>query len=377
VVRLLVDQHTRQTKRHSLGTADVRAAQLALAAFVTKHGEIRNAEPAGMTVAQLLERHHERHVKPAAKADFARHSRRLLEHFGDAVIGDLTPAAVDGFTAAMKATGRGGSYTDRILDSLRSALSRAYKLGELASVPFIATVPRDRFERRLPSKEELAAMWAAADEPHLRMFYAILLNTGARPNAILSLTRFQIDLERRLINLQAPGRDETKKRNPVLPITDALLPCLRAATGDHLVSWHGKPLACIKTAWRRARARAGLPKDFQPYSVRHTLATELRARSVPEWECAGWLGHSTPYRTTEIYARFRPDYLSQARAAIDAWVKEIGALRQQSPGHVETPVRARNVLGPKAGSLQTLDTWSEWRDSNTRPQRPERCALPG
>ena len=53
-----------------------------------------------MTVAQLLERHHTRHVKPAAKADFARHARRLLEHFGDAVIADLTPAAVDRFTPA-------------------------------------------------------------------------------------------------------------------------------------------------------------------------------------------------------------------------------------------------------------------------------------
>ena len=96
------------------------------------------------------------------------------------------------------------------------------------------------------------------------MFLAILLNTGARPNAILALTRFQIDLERRLLNLQPPGRDETKKRNPVLPITDALLPWLRAATGDYLVSWHGKPLASIKSAWRRARARAGLPQDFTP-----------------------------------------------------------------------------------------------------------------
>ena len=96
-----------------------------------------------------------------------------------------------------------------------------------------------------------------------------------------------------------------------------------------------------------------MPLDFTPYSVRHALATELRARGVPEWECAGWLGHSTPYRTTEIYAQFRPDYLSQARAAIDAWVKEIGVLLTQDPGHIETPVRVSYVLGPKAGASAT------------------------
>ena len=140
VVRLPVDPRTRQKVGRSLGTEDFQAAQIELARFVTRQGEIRNVEPSRMTVAQLLERHHERHVKPAAKADFARHSRRLLEHFGDAMIADLTPVAMEGFTSAMRATGRGGSYTDRILDSLRSALSKAHKLGEITTAP----VHRDR-----------------------------------------------------------------------------------------------------------------------------------------------------------------------------------------------------------------------------------------
>ena len=58
-----------------------------------------------------------------------------------------------------------GSWT-----RLRSALSKAHKLGEITSVPAIATVPRDRYERRLPSLEEMAAFWSAAEEPHLKMF---------------------------------------------------------------------------------------------------------------------------------------------------------------------------------------------------------------
>lgn len=277
----------------------------------------------------------------------------------------------------MRATGRSNSYVDRILDSLRSALSRAYKMGEITACPSIATIEREPHERRIVGREEIAAMWAAAEEPHLRMFLAVLMNTGARPNAILALTRFQINFERRLVNLHPPGRARTKKRNPVLPITDHLLPWLQAATGDYVVAWRGKALDSIKSAWRRARARAGLPADFTPYSIRHALATELRARGVPEWECAGWLGHVGSFGTTrwnlckilhklighvgsfgttEIYARFRPDYLSQARVAIDAWVKEIGPLFEQRPGHVETPVRVSYVSGPKAEVLQPLET---------------------
>ena len=263
------DPRTRQTVRRSLGTADLRAAQIELARFVTQHGEIRDAEPEphdGRPASGAASR--AARASPAAKADFARHSRRLLEHFGDAVIADLTPAAIDGFTGAMRATGRGGSYTDRILDSLRSALSKAHKLGEITAAPAIATVPRDRYERRLPSPaRSSAAFWSAADEPHLRMFYVILLNTGARPNAILALTRFQIDFERRLMNLQPPDRDETKKRNPVLPITDALLPALQGATGDFSCPGMGKPLACIKSAWRRCQgAGRAARRTSHPYS---------------------------------------------------------------------------------------------------------------
>ena len=97
------------------------------------------------------------------------------------------------------------------------------------------------------------------------------------------------------------------------------------------MNYAGAPSTSIKSAWRRTRARAGLAADFIPY-VRATHRCDRTAgRGVPEWECAGWLGHTTAYRTTEIYAKYRPDYLSQARAAIDAWMREIEALLQQRP----------------------------------------------
>ena len=142
----------------------------------------------------------------------------------------------------------------------------------------------------------------------------------------------------------------------VLPLvlTDCLLPWLEAGHGEHLVSWRGRPIDDIKSAWRRTRARAGLPAEFTPYVLRHTLATELRGRGVPEWECAGWLGHRTMYRTTEVYAKYRPDYLMQGRAAIDAWMEEIGALLAQRPGHPETPVRVRNVLDALMGACRNV-----------------------
>ena len=46
-----------------------------------------------------------------------------------------------------------------------------------------------------------------------------------------------------------------------------------------------------------------------PYTIRHTMATELRKRGVPPWEVSGMLGHRSEHKTTEIYAHYAPDYL--------------------------------------------------------------------
>ena len=75
--------------------------------------------------------------------------------------------------------------------------------------------------------------------------------------------------------------------------------------------YHGKPVASIKKSFAKAVTRPGLT-DVSPYCLRHTMATELRARGVSEWEAMGMLGHKSQARTTERYAKFRPDYLSGA-----------------------------------------------------------------
>ena len=57
------------------------------------------------------------------------------------------------------------------------------------------------------------------------------------------------------------------------------------------------------------------------------MATHLRAENVPEAEIQGFLGHRACSGKTEVYARYRPDYLGQAVAAIGGYIASLRVSR--------------------------------------------------
>ena len=101
----------RQTIRRSLGTKDFLTAQIELARFVARHADIRNADPASLTVAQVLERYWHHHAKDLPSADQARIAGRILvEHFERCCGGRAYP----GKTTAVHRRDAGGRPIGRI-----------------------------------------------------------------------------------------------------------------------------------------------------------------------------------------------------------------------------------------------------------------------
>ena len=86
---------------------------------------------------------------------------------------------------------------------------------------------------------------------------------------------------------------------------------------------------------------------------------------MPIWEAAGFLGMS-PEVLQQTYGHHHPDYLHAAAAAI-------GQKNRYVSG-VESGVDLASSVDQKK---KPNDYWSEWQDSNLRPLRPERSALPG
>jgi hypothetical protein len=153
----------------------------------------------------------------------------------------------------------------RMAGVLGAALRRAYNTNQLAAVPAVLKPTYfgpDVERQRILTLDEMKVLWEAKMPFHLRVYLVISINTAARPEAILELKSEQIDLERRLLRLNPPGRRQTKKYRPTLPISNTLLPWLDLER-DYQVQYkkrQDRPIDSIKTTWREVRKRAGRPR---------------------------------------------------------------------------------------------------------------------
>ena len=129
--------------------------------------------------------------------------------------------------------------------------------------PFIA-IEEGASRERVLTVAELAQLWDAEMPDHLRTFIAIMVGTGARPDAVLELARFQCDIDRGMIDLNPPGRRQAKKRRPKIPMAAWLLPFIESADG-HVVSWRGRPVTKIAGAFQTVRESAGFGMDVTAY----------------------------------------------------------------------------------------------------------------
>ena len=69
--------------------------------------------------------------------------------------------------------------------------------------------------------------------------------------------------------------------------------------------------------FQRAAAKAGLPLEFIPHSLRHLYASTALAEGIPITEVSRWLGHKSIEVTHQIYGHLVPSSFDRARTALD------------------------------------------------------------
>lgn len=322
--------NARQTRSASLGTPDFEEAKQALKAFVVERERPKNSPAEALETVTCMSIYWEDHAKHIASAGQIQASiGHLTETFAGLPISDLTPNRIRGFVQKRRDQGCSDATIRRNLSDLNAALNHARKQNYVMAVPFIQLPPRPPARDRILTMEEMAALFACCETPHVFTFLMVAANTLARPENILDLRSFQIHVGDRLIKLNPPGRAQTKKHRPIVPITNTLLPYVTDLKSEYVVSYKGKEVKSIKTAFRKLRVRAGLSEDVVAKTIRYTMAVELRKRAVPALEIAGMLGHKT-LGESETYAAYAADYLGEAARAIDDYFDELWGRKDMS-----------------------------------------------
>jgi len=155
--------------------------------------------------------------------------------------------------------------------------------------------------------------------PHAILYCQIGIATMARPSAILELQWSQVNFDRQLIDYNPPGRTQTKKNRPVVPINRTLLAALEKAwearQSEFVIEVAGGPIKSIKKAFQAASKRSGVYAT--PYTLRHTGAVWAAEKGIPMSQLAQFMGHDDSRTTEKHYARYSPDYLRGVADAID------------------------------------------------------------
>lgn len=305
------------------GTTDSELAQIRLQEHL---GQVERPNgpnpPDRYKVIDALSLYAQRHAPHTAAPERIGYAiDALLTFFSTYSVGEITPSLCDRYMRHRK---RSIGTVRRELTTLRAAISFAVKEGFLSRTVPIKLPPRpEGKDRWLTHHEAAKLLWEARKgrgRKHLPLFILIALYTGARKEAILSLTWAQVDMERRRIDF-AKGRRKTEKGRALLPIPNRLYPFLQYAwkrrSSDIGTVLHidGQPIGDIKKGFAAAAERAGL-EDVTPHTLRHTCATWMAQRGVPMFNIAGWLGQSVA-STTERYAHQSPDYMEAALFAVD------------------------------------------------------------
>jgi integrase len=322
------DPKSKQTRRKTTGTGNLEQAQRALAEHFQQHEQLCNERPEDVPLMVILDRYYEEHGRYLPSRKSVSSAIAIFRtYFGNSTVSEFRRKDQERFIRELQDQGKSTGYVSRIMSVAKAALNRARANEELSAVPAFVPLKRGAPRRRVLAATEVAALFNAAKESSQFWYLLLAICTGARPSAILELTREQVDTANKLVHLDPPGRDQTKKRRPVVPMVTALARWVSPIASGYLVHHDGKPYSYLgwKAIFRRLVKRAGL-QGVSPYTLRHTVATVLATKGVPMQEIAAFMGHHSQGGTTGLYVHYSPAHMRQLVEALDAYVSELAPL---------------------------------------------------
>lgn len=307
-------------QRRALGTTDKAIGLARLSAFVRKLSFERKAGES-LTMTAIYDAYvADREIEGKAAVPRMRDAwKRLSPTFGALSPMHINKSLCRSYTERRRKQGVGDGTIHVELGYLRAALRFAKREEWITAEPTVPLPRKPPPQDHHLSRDEAARLIDAAGQPHIRLFIILALTTAARAGAILDLTWSRVDLERRMIRLSNPDRQQSSKGRATVPVNDLLYAALNearnGAISDHVIEWAGGRIDSVKKGVSLAAERCGL--RCSPHVLRHTAAVHLAEDGHSMDEIAQFLGHSNPVTTYRIYARYSPHHLRRLGSSLE------------------------------------------------------------
>ena len=290
-----------------------------------RNPELRQIKPKRFKdmVTEFLEKHARQRRDYQS---FVHNTDILLRHFEGCTLQDITPAKIQEFVTArlgerVRAARSRKMVRPATVNRQRATLSTIFNcakawgyyggdnpVGQVKR--FRESLGRDRFL----TAEEASKIIEHAPR-HLRPVITAALHTGGRRREVLRLRWDDVDLDRGVLYFDPTNTKSGKQRE--VPIDRQLMTVLRerskvrAIGGDartYLFTWRGKRMTRIRTAFEKARKRAGLGENVTFHTLRHTFASWYMINGGDLYRLQKYLGHST-IALTQRYAHLSREHL--------------------------------------------------------------------
>lgn len=199
--------------------------------------------------------------------------------------------SLDGLIGALRERGNSNATINRKMAALSKLLRKAYKMGEIHSLPEFRRQKERAGRIRFLEPDEEDRLFAAvgarcADSQRLAIF---LVDTGCRLGEAIGLLWNDIHESRVTFWVTKSGRSRT------VPLTRRAQASVARKTDRSRGPFSTMSQAKFRAIWNDAKAEAGLGTDDQvvPHILRHTCASRLVQGGIDIRRVQMWLGHQT------------------------------------------------------------------------------------
>ncbi|GAB5387035.1 MAG: site-specific integrase [Alphaproteobacteria bacterium] len=304
------EDNTGRTRQRSVGTQDEAIAKLELARYreELRQAPLRDRRIVSIVDAYLQDR---KNVRSIDTLHFT--CKPLREHLGGLAGDELDDLMIAEYISVRRDLGRADGTIAKELRILRAALNLAERRGIIERAPkYRIELKASRAREYWITRDQARLLVAHCEAYHIKLFCELALGTAARKSAILELTWDRVNFETGMISF---GAGHGNKRRSTVPMNTRLREVLDGAwmiaTSDFVIEWNSKPVKDIKTGFKAAVKRAGLPAHVTPHVLRHTVATWMAMDDVPLRKIAKYLG-DTEEVVERVYAKHSPSYLASA-----------------------------------------------------------------